>query len=528
MGRIKGNNMNEIKVLKRTVKHQDNLRIFQKETIQALKKEKKLIIVEAPVGSGKSYIIKKIIEDSEFSSYPIILTYPTKILMNVQIASLKKQFKNVVHWPDQIERKAEITIFEYSSDSIFRYLKMNPEMNLIDKSELISKVLLNHQYLSNKNIFVTTPDVLHLIKNGWYKNSRWISSYLNQAIIVFDEFHLYTNLANFVPLIQWLLENIAYKILFLSASPTYNEELKELIKKQNTEFISFKESVGGENDFIFNYPINLYIEEFKYTKRNELLKKLKEYISILPKPVCIIFDSIFRLRHLKPSILVDYGKEFSIIEYSGMFKQMRHINDDTIILGTSSIEVGVELPIKSLITEAGYWTSAIQRLGRVGRFSSAIAVLFVQKRLYPYLKGEKEIPRSYFENEILKKALKDQKGGLISGEMFRGDSLSFLYIESNGEYFPYSEAIFSMFDILNYINNWRKLSLIQKAEVLFEEFRLKEDKINDILLWDKIFPFTGVVSGKLNDRYLTIKKWVMPSSVRIDQEEVGRSFYFET
>ena len=519
---------NMIKILKRTVKQKKGLRIFQTRTLESMKKSNnKIIIVEAPVGSGKSFIIKKIIEDEKLSGNPIILTYPTKILMNSQISSLKKQFKNVVHWPDENESKGNLTIFEYSSDSIFRYLKTHPNINIVNKSELIHKVLLNQQYLSNKNVFVTTPDVLHLIKNGWYRSASWISSYLNQAIVVFDEFHLYTNLENFAPLIHWLLDNIASKILFLSASPTYNRELKDIINKQKAEFISFEESVGGDDDFIFNYPLDLFIEEFKYTKRDELLKKLNKYIPVLPKPLCIIFDSIFRLRHLKPYIVKNFGQDYSIIEYSGMFKQTGQIDEKSIILGTSSIEVGMELPIKSLITEAGYWTSAIQRLGRVGRFQPAKAVLFIQKRLYPYLRGIKKISRTKFENEVLKKALKDQQGGLISGEMFRGDSLPFLFIDSNGEFFPYSEAIFSMFDITNRVNNWKKLSPEQKAEVLHDDFNLDRKDIEEVLLRDKIFPFVGVVSGRLNDKYLNIKKKVTTTSVRIEQEETGRSFFFD-
>jgi len=517
----------KIHLKKRTVKEKNGLRIFQYQTLEALKKNYELIIVEAPVGSGKSFIIRKIIEDKTFSVHPIILTYPTKILMNAQIISLKKEFKNIIHWPDEEEKDSEITIFEYSSDSLFRYLKNHPQINILDKSDLIQKMLLQHQYLSDRNIFVTTPDVLHLIKEGWYKNSKWISAYLNKAIIIFDEFHLYTNLENFAPLILWLLDTIAHKIIFLSASPTYNEELENLIRKKNVNFISFEDSVGTENDLVFNYPLKLYVEEFKYTNRNELLLKLENYIPILPKSICIIFDSIFRLRHLKPLIKQKFQDNYNIIEYSGMFKESSQIDDHTIILGTSSIEVGVELPIKSLITEAGYWTSAIQRLGRVGRFSTATAVLFVQKRLYPFLKGKTEISRTEFENQVLKKALKDQKGGLVAGEMFRGDSLSFLFVDNNGEIFPYSEALFSMFTITNRINNWKKLSHNQKVEILKEEFNLKDDTIDDVILRDKISPFVGVVSGKLNEKYQTIKKYVTPNIVRIDQIDSGKPFYFE-
>lgn len=294
-----------ISILSRTVKERNNLRPFQKATLDALRSGKAtLIIVEAPVGAGKSHLVRRIIEDESLAGHPIILTYPTKILMNAQISALKKELLSIRHWPDEPETSSGLTLFEYSTDALIRYIRNHPEIVRLDKSEIIGEVLRSHQFLSRKNIIVTTPDVLHLIKQGFYRGSQRLEALLNKAIVVFDEFHLYTGLTNFAPLIDWLADSVAHKIVLLSATPTTNEDLHGIFEKYTTEKIEFKDSIGGKSDKIFNYPLYLYSEECRYTRTNVMLEQLKKYLTILPKPTAVIFDSIFRLRHLKPILYI--------------------------------------------------------------------------------------------------------------------------------------------------------------------------------------------------------------------------------
>lgn len=48
-------------------------------TLNALDSPEQIIIVEAPVGSGKSHIVRQIIDHWNGA---VVLTYPTKILMD--------------------------------------------------------------------------------------------------------------------------------------------------------------------------------------------------------------------------------------------------------------------------------------------------------------------------------------------------------------------------------------------------------------------------------------------------------------
>jgi CRISPR-associated helicase Cas3 len=518
-----------ISVLPRYVKEENRLRPFQKTTLDAIKSEAKLVIVEAPVGSGKSYIIRRIVEDNSLSGYPIILTYPTKILMNAQINAIKKEFSKIRHWPDEPDISGELTLFEYSADSLIRYIKAHPDIIKLDKSEIIGQVLRSHQFSSRRNIMVTTPDVLHLIRKGFYRGAQRLEALLNKAIVVFDEFHLYTGLNNFAPLIEWLADAVAHKIIFLSATPTTNEEMQRVYQKYTTDKIEFKESIGDKSNTIFNYPLNLHIEECKYTRTDVMLEQLRKFLPTLQKPVAVIFDSVFRLRHLKPILEKEFGKQFNISEYSGMKKDNTLFNEKTVILGTASIEVGVEMPIKSLITEASYWTSAVQRLGRVGRLESGEAVLLSKNRLTPFLRNRDSLTRNELEQDVLKYALKEASGAMVSGEMFRGDSYPFIVIDkSNNLVIPYTEAIFSMFEIDDdFIQNWQKMDLHQKRELL-KEYGLSHEKIDDILLRDKLSQFWGLVKGQLKLEYENVMVKREDSNLIIYLSNSGKHYYFES
>lgn len=510
---------------------ENGFRPFQKETIDAIKNpNSKIIIVEAPVGSGKSYIIRNLIQDDPdfFKRKPIILTYPTKILMDAQVSALKQELSNTSIWPFNSPTANAINIFYYSSSSLVSYLLKQDPNFVIQKSELINEMIREFGYLSNKSMVVTSPDVLHLLVNRKaYKGSKRIQNLLNGAYIFFDEFHLYSNLKNFPILIQNLLEGMAAKIVFLSATPYQNEELKQIIENNPSEFISFKDSQADSKGTIFNYSLDVEICSFNYTNLNQNLNKLIKLIPKYEKPMAIIFDSVFRLQRLKKDLEKEFSGKFKVIEWSGFKKDnMMPIDEKTIVLGTSSIEVGIDMYFKTLITEVSYWTSAIQRIGRVGRKCDGKVIIFTNKNFAPYLNKE-ELDRDEFENMVLKEALKDPSDKMIAGEMFRGDSYNFLILdeESKQEHI-YSEALFAMFAITDKIDDWRQLDFEGKKDAL--EYMDIHKNRKEYLLHDKIFPFWGIVRGKLKNKYSRVNAIYSESDNELivtDSDDNSYTFY---
>lgn len=483
----------------------DGFRPFQKQTLEAIKNsDARLIFVEAPVGSGKSYIIRNLIQDRYFQRKPIVLTYPTKILMDAQVGAIRKELKNTAIWPEETFIPSGINIFNYSSSSLLGYL-MSKDLDVdLNKSDLLKRIFLKLGFYGKSSVIITSPDVLHLLINReTYKGSKRLKNFLQGAIVIFDEFHLYTNLANFHELVKNLLEGIASKVVLLSATPFMTEGLSVLSEMYPIQNIAFLDSVGSNGDVEFNYPLDLEVYSFKFTKLDLTYENLKELIPSIPKPAAIIFDSIFRLQHIKKK-LINTFKQYRFYEWSGLEKANSFILDDkSIIIGTSAIEVGIDMDFKSLITEASYWTSAIQRIGRVGRKSSGKVAILTKNDFGWAVKNQTYFERDVFE-KILHEILRDPSGKLVASEMFRGDSYSFLlYDVDTKNVTPYNEAIFSMFEPEEIIDDWRTLERQEKQRIL-KGYGLTDTRVKEIIIQDKIFPFWGVIKGTLKDEYSNV------------------------
>ncbi|MDI6884890.1 MAG: type I-D CRISPR-associated helicase Cas3' [archaeon] len=503
----------KLQVDPRFVKEENGFRPFQIETLDAIKNsDAKIILVEAPVGSGKSYIIRNLIMDEYFKRKAIVLTYPTKILMDAQVGAMKKELSESIEvavWPEDEFVKNGINIFNYSSSSLVRYLQESGiNIENLNKSELLKNVFLKLSFYSPKEAIVTSPDVLWLlVDRKVYKGSKRLQLYLKNALVFFDEFHLYSNLSNFPKLVDDLLETIASKVILLSATPYQSKELEEVIKKQRCKEISFSKSVAksDEDGEIFNYPLDVEIYQFKYTRKEETLKKLSELIPEIEKPAAVIFDSLFRLQHLKREIENMFGNQYKFPEWSGMEKSRTfELDEKTVVLGTSAIEVGIDMQFKSLITEVSYWTSAIQRIGRVGRKLKGKAIMFTNRDFVPYVEDE-VVSRDLFENEIVKKALRDPIGELVSGEMFRGDSYNFVLKDKGTKRgIIYSESLFALYDIKDYKDDWR-ISDMQEKKGILKHWGINNEEIERILIHDRILPLWGAVLGELRDEYCDVK-----------------------
>jgi len=491
----------------RYVKQKGSLRPFQEETIKAIKEsQERLIFVEAPVGSGKSHIFPTLLNDPFFERRPLIFTYPTKILMEAQIGSMKRSTPNLSIYPPDDFSPQGINLFFYSSSSLVRILKEQGLNSQINRGELLNNLFRNLGLYGKRSAIVTSPDVLFLMVNKEaYRGSKRLQNLLQRAFVFFDEFHLYANLGHFYELLEALLDGIASKVVFLSATPYVRREVEKLISKYGAVDIPFDSSRGDKGDVIFNYPLEVKVCAYKYTKREDTLSLLRELIPKLAKPLAIIFDSVFRLRHLERRIRKEFGQSFDIVEWSGIKKDKAPLTERTVVLGTSAIEVGIDMDFKTLITEVSYWTSAIQRIGRVGRKSEGKVIILTDRDFTPYIDEKNRLSRDEFEKEILMKVLRDPVGIRVAGEMFRGDSYNFILIDKDtGEVFPYSQSIFAMYEVENVIDDWKIMPYSEKVKTLRNCGIRNREKLEELLLYDKLFPFWGVVEGRLGDYYYRV------------------------
>lgn len=481
---------------------------FQRQTLESLRHEApRVIVVEAPVGAGKSRIVRDIALDPNRKD-PVVLTYPTKILMETQVATLKKGATALSVWPDDQPKPGGVQAFNYSTDALVRFMRRQNIAAPPDRGSLWQRVLFTQEGMGGPFLLITTPDVLWLLFIAKvYHPARRLQNYLQNAIVVFDEFHLYYNLETFPELVKKLLETIARKVVLLSATPIVSDTMYQLQQRFPTRVITFEEGGDGKQR-VFNFPLKVCIHTFRHTMIEEAEKKTRSVLQGLPTPAAIIMDSVFRLAHLRRRLLGNppQGRRFS--EWSGRLKEVHgELKKGDIIMGTSSIEVGIDMIFRGAIIEAWEWPSTIQRLGRVGRHNSGEVHLFTRSRDLVIAVGNRtEWGRTEFEREVLKAGLVDPRAERIWGGGFRGQSFPMLmYDQDLQEAILYDEQILCQYEVLSREEYWQEYSLPQKREYLKKQLRLTNDRAEELLLHDALVPWWGVLQGTLSDQYSRIE-----------------------
>ncbi len=270
----------------------------------------RIIRVEAPVGSGKSTVIRGLLEQPRDGRI-LVLTFPTKILMDTQVGALRNELiaagRDLCVWPepDSRFRANAISIINYSTDSLLRLLRRDgPEALSGRRGDLLHRLFDNQEWFGRERAIVTTPDVLHLIASRRYHASKRLQQYLTGGgLFVFDEVHLYHNLANFVPLLETILTQWNGRVVLLSATPVVGNELATLIAGFPTAEIGFVPASvgvpGSAPDRTFNHRLELRLDSFRTSDLEEWIPRMEELLPQIPRPAAVILDSVHRLQWLQ-------------------------------------------------------------------------------------------------------------------------------------------------------------------------------------------------------------------------------------
>ena len=83
-----------------------------------------------------------------------------------------------------------------------------------------------------------------------------------------------------------------------------------------------------------------------------------------------------------------------------------------------------------------------------------------------------------------------------------------------------------MYEIEEYVDDWKSLTLGEKCKIL-KEFQIPSNKIDYLLLYDKVVPFWGVLKGYLKDEYeyLSRNDIEFPTEYRDELSIKGYVFY---
>jgi len=451
----------------------------------------KLVVVTSPPSSGKTLANLLRIEEAKADA---VMLYPTNELIEDQAKSLVGLIEK------HLGKKATIlsadSLQRHSTSMDYAIIRANSEFLDIDGMAKGSALRSMLNVPAKRRIILTNIEVINLIAKSFYQKSEDIFRFLqNFNIFIIDEFHLYNGvaLANLI-FILYLLKNIK-QIILSSATPSSAADV----------FAGIFNPAHRIEAKVYNFPIGHQIRQptklLLKPSANILggeacAKELAESITELyrrhqlDKPldqrfikVLVIVNSVAFCAQLWELLRRQLGEE-KVSMISGLVpKKVREWKEITI--ATSTVEVGVDFDIASLVFEARDPITFIQRLCRGGRHRPCDSIAYVPPEI---LDKSEQIPDEidYLDlQEIVRKRLRtpevydefltsDEAGALLCGFL-----LGFLRVhpsEAFREHFP---------DLRQLLGNEKKLNdlipPLQRTSKLLAIFQRMDPKVLEVI-----------------------------------------------
>ncbi len=308
----------------------------------------------------------------------ILAMYPTNELIKDQ----ERQVQDYCQWFAQ-----QIACEKMFSESL-------SELRTELKDLRGQKAAIEHLALKNP-ILLTNPDIFNLIANFHYLNPEYENpDQLVQHIIdyydlfVFDEFHIY-DVSQVISVLTTMLYFIEQgrgkfeqkKFVFLSATP--NPLLLNCLKKANLRYEiiegCYHDALDSKDWSRICAPFDLHFHAAgrhpEVWVENNYHQIAEWFVENPTSRGAIIVNSVAAAKQI---ISFLKGRKeagdfpLSVGENTGLSNQEeRHfaLHESDLLVGTSTVDVGVDFKINFLVFEAMDAGSWIQRLGRLGRHS---------------------------------------------------------------------------------------------------------------------------------------------------------------
>lgn len=404
----------------------------QVETIKALRDPNIDVVVNvAMAGDGKSLAAYLDTIYGQSDALGALGLYPTNELARDQYRQLQgyiEKFK-----PEVCPRVNQLS---------------GPELEIYADNEGLRKSDAIATRTGQSDILLSNPDIFHYLHRGAYLTGNdnpdklWGRIDLDFDLFIFDEFHIFVapqvaSVLNTMLLIRHTKRQ--KKFLFLSATP--NDELIARLEAANFRCCLINPLAAGK--YLFpdteeqekalkaeqwrpvTRGINLNFIELKTATSSAAETWLKasgnlilDYFRQYPgSQGAIILNSIASVKRLIPffhelfaSAGLTVGENTGL---SGKKKKERSLACD-LVLGTSTIDVGVDFKINLLIFESADAGNFIQRLGRLGRHDGferftayALCPKYLIERLFlgesPALESGGIYDRAFFHEQIREK-----------------------------------------------------------------------------------------------------------------------------
>jgi CRISPR-associated endonuclease/helicase Cas3 len=353
----------------------------QAETLKALNDpEIDVVFNTSMTGDGKSLAAYlQVLLDQGFA----IGLYPTNALAQDQSMQLQ-------HYVDVFRPDNETRVNRLSA----------AELELVAEAAGVRKGVALAQRSSQSEVLITNPDIFHYLHRGAYLTPKdtpdklWNRIDKDFDLFIFDEFHVFAapqivSVLNTMLLIRFT--NRHKKFLFLSATPS-DAMLHRLAlagfkcsvidpvgakKYQFPDTMPEAEQLKAQGwrqvsrsidlHFVSLEPVSKASETW-LAEHQDLI--LNHFLDAPGTKGAIILNSIASVKRLTPvlrTLFADHG--LTVRENTGLTgtqEKAQSLSAD-LVIGTSTIDVGVDFKINLLLFESADAGSFIQRLGRLGR-----------------------------------------------------------------------------------------------------------------------------------------------------------------
>lgn len=265
------------------------------------------------------------------------------------------------------------------------------EHNTSRQNELLTQ-------FQEREILLANPDIYHLLMNGYYLRRNDLRDKMFSPLIkyfgltVFDEFHIFSapqivSVVNALLLVRATHGTGQRKFLFLSATPS--KQLRDNLERAGLRYAivegEYRHALANEIETIdldkyrrITHPVTLSFDitsQHDKTAEQWLCENAEatiiEFFRRHPGARCaVILNSVGAVKRCVKQLgplLARHG--LSVGENTGLSTtdERRKSMTQDVLIGTSTIDIGVDFKINLLIFEATDSGNFIQRLGRLGR-----------------------------------------------------------------------------------------------------------------------------------------------------------------
>jgi CRISPR-associated endonuclease/helicase Cas3 len=353
----------------------------------------------------------------------ILAMYPTNELALDQLAALKRY-----------KRDLALKLPRYDVMYSERISQLTREHDTQKRLEEVRK------FLERNSLLLTNPDLIHLILShqyGWDHQRKELAVTAGSFFdyLLFDEFHVFRapQVISTMNMLGYLLTNYRQnplerrKFVFLSATP--HRLLTRMLDRGNIRYTVIKgryASVPRDAYRCILQACNLHLHEVSQDAPvenwiKEHAEDIRQFFHVHGRTdakAAILVSSVATARRLV-AFLRTYLAPFSIEVGENTGLASREEREESyhkdILVGTSTVDIGVDFHINYLVFEASSAGSFLQRFGRLGRHAGfpiyeahALLPRFVLERLAEQYSADQQIEREQFY-EGVREAFPDEQ-----------------------------------------------------------------------------------------------------------------------